>query len=92
MHGTPSTNNTTTTTTKSMRGPMKEKGTLETPPEDIRVAEGEDLRTPGKRLHEQDNRTNVHHDVKLDVTSTMTLNWMFVRNDVKLQSSAKTLN
>ena len=83
MHGTPSTNNTTTTTTKSMREPMKEKEILETPPEDIRVAEGEDLRTPGKRLHGQDNR---------HPTSTMTLNWMFVRNDVKLQLSAKTLN
>ena len=83
MHGTPSTNNTTTTTTKSMRGPMKEKGTLETPLEDIRVAEGEDLRTPGNGYTNRTTGTRVHHDVKLDVV---------VRNDVKLQSSAKTLN
>ena len=82
MHGTPLTINTTTTTTKPMRGPMKEKGTLETPLGDIRVAEGEDLRTPGNGYT---NRTT-------SPTSTMTLNWMFVRNDVKLQSSAKTLN
>ena len=65
-----------------MREPMKEKGTLETPPEDIRVAEGEDLRTPGNGYT---NRTT-------ERASTMMLNWMFVRNDVKLQSSAKTLN
>ena len=83
MHGTPSTDKTTTTTTMSTRGPMKEKGILVTPLGDIRVAGGEDLRTPGKRLHGQDNR---------HPTSTMTLNWMFVRNDVKLQLSAKTLN
>ena len=83
MHGTPSTNNTTITTTKSMREPMKEKGTLGTPPEDIRVAEGEDLRTPGNGYTNRTTNTT---------TSTMTLNWMFVRNNVKLQSSAKTLN
>ena len=65
-----------------MREPTKEKGILATPLENIRVAEGEDLHTPGKWLHGQDN----HH------SSTMTLNWMFVRNDVKLQPSAKTLN
>ena len=82
MHGTPSTDKTTTTTTMSTRGPMKEKGILETPLGDIRVAEGEDLRTPGNGYT---NRTTGH-------TSTMTLNWMFVRNDVKLRSSAKTLN
>ena len=82
MHGTPSTNKTTTTTTTSMRERMKEKGTLETPLGDIRVAEGEDLRAPGNGYT---NRTTGR-------ASTMTLNWMFVRNDVKLQSSAKTLN
>ena len=44
---------------------MKEKGILETPLGDIRVAEGEDLRTPGNGYT---NRTpSVHHDVKLDV-------------------------
>ena len=82
MRGTPLTVKTMTTTTTHMHGPMKEKGTLETPLGDIRVAEGEDLRTPGNGYT---NRTTDH-------ASTMTLNWMFVRNDVKLQSSAKTLN
>ena len=82
MHGMPSTNKTTTTTTTSMRELMKEKGTLETPLGDIRVAEGEDLHTPGNGYM---NRTTGQ-------ASTITLNWMFVRNDVKLQSSAKTLN
>ena len=47
MHGTPSTINTTTTTTRPMRERMKEKETSATPLGDIRVAEGEDLCTPG---------------------------------------------
>ena len=65
-----------------MREQTKEKGISATPLGDIRVAEGEDLCTPGNGYT---NRTTYR-------TSTMTLNWMFVRNDVKLRSSAKTLN
>ena len=58
----------TTTTMTPTREPMKEKEILVTPLGDIRVAEGEDLRTPGNGYT---NRTTGH-------TSTMTLNWMFV--------------
>ena len=82
MRGTPSIVKTMTTTTTYMHEPMKEKGILVTPLGDIRVAEGKDLRTPGNGYT---NRTTGN-------TSTMMLNWMFVRNDVKLHSSAKTLN
>ena len=71
-----------------MREPTKEKGTLATPLEDIRVAEGKDLRTPGNGYTNRTTNTHVHHDVKLDVRPKRRKTTI-VRKDIKLRQEGK---